>query len=227
MPYEILKEQILNKLKEQIGKQPTQTRENTTSIESVRDKLMPNIYGVDVNINKIENNLYTVTYHNEKGQLEIKEFDSEERARQFKKELGRKEYTSQALTNLKIAALKEVARKYPRSLITSKVVPINPNMVNNSKIQYSKRESIENLQNEINQFKQELERVEKEGFGALKPIYNFYENTVTNILKKQGYKPELITDEYGNTWNEVDIQALNSKFLEKIKNSFTFISKCE
>jgi len=54
-----------------------------------------------------------------------------------------KEYTSQALTNLKVAALKEVARKYPRSLVTSKVVPINPNMVDNSEIQYSKRESID------------------------------------------------------------------------------------
>lgn len=45
---------------------------------------------------------------------------------------------NQALINLKVAALKEVARKYPRSLITSKVVPINPNMVDNSEIQYSK-----------------------------------------------------------------------------------------
>lgn len=63
--------------------------------------------------------------------------------------------------------------------------------------------------NEINQLKQELERVEKEGFAALRPIYNFYENTVTNILKKQGYNPVLITDEYGNTWNEV---ILNSNY---------------
>ncbi len=62
--------------------------------------------------------------------------------------------------------------------------------------------------NEINQLKQELERVEIEGFGALKPIYNFYENTVTNILKKQGYNPALITDEYGNTWNEISINQV-------------------
>jgi len=55
---------------------------------------------------------------------------------------------------------------------------------------------------EINQLKQELERIEKEGFGALKPIYNFYENTVTNILKKLGTVNQ-VTDEYGNTWNEV------------------------
>ena len=49
-----------------------------------------------------------------------------------------KEYTEQALINTKIAKLKEIAKKYPRSLITSKVVPINPNMIDNSEIQYSK-----------------------------------------------------------------------------------------
>ena len=80
---------------------------------------------------------------------------------------------------------------------------------------YSSRDAIEKklyeynnpIQVEINQLKQELERVEREGFGALKPIYNFYENTVTNILKKQGYNPILITDEYGNTWNEINIES--------------------
>jgi|GEM_PF-5378273 len=61
------------------------------------------------------------------------------------------------------------------------------------------------LNNKINQLKAELERVEREGFGALKPIWNFYENTVANILKKQGYNPVEITDEYGNTWYEVTI----------------------
>jgi len=38
---------------------------------------------------------------------------------------NQKEYTSQALINTKIAALKEVAKKYPRSLITSEVKPIS------------------------------------------------------------------------------------------------------
>ena len=61
---------------------------------------------------------------------------------------------------------------------------------------------------EINQLNQELKQVEgPQGFGALKPIYNFYENTLTNILKKQGYNAVVITDEYGNTWNEVAIEA--------------------
>ena len=71
----------------------------------------------------------------------------------------------------------------------------------------------ETYQIEINQLKQELERVETEGFGALKPIYNFYENTVGNILNKQFGKEnvKLITDEYGNTWNEIDLSS------EKVK----------
>jgi hypothetical protein len=61
--------------------------------------------------------------------------------------------------------------------------------------------------NEIAQLKQELERVDREGFASLKPIYNFYENTVTNILNKQYGKESVkqITDEYGNTWNEISI----------------------
>lgn len=67
------------------------------------------------------------------------------------------------------------------------------------------KEDKENINNEINQLKQELERVETEGFAALRPIYNFYENTVANILKKQGYNPIEITDEYGNKWNEVTL----------------------
>ncbi len=72
---------------------------------------------------------------------------------------------------------------------------------------------------EINQLKQELERVNREGFGALKPIYNFYENTVTSILRKQGYNPVITTDEYGNTWNEVVLKPEHKKtvFLNKIK----------
>lgn len=59
---------------------------------------------------------------------------------------------------------------------------------------------------EINQLKQELERVEREGFAALRPIYKFYEETVSNILKKN-YKDNIkeITDEYGNKWYQLDI----------------------
>jgi len=79
---------------------------------------------------------------------------------------------------------------------------------------------------EINQLKQELERVEKEGFGALKPIYKFYENTVTNILKKNGYSPQLITDEYGNTWNEVTIDTLENPITKQIVEKTKTLPNC-
>jgi hypothetical protein len=62
------------------------------------------------------------------------------------------------------------------------------------------------VDNEIAQIKKELADIEgPQGFGALRPIYNFYENTVANVLKKQGYTPEVITDEYGNQWNQVTV----------------------
>jgi hypothetical protein len=62
------------------------------------------------------------------------------------------------------------------------------------------------IDDEIKQLKKELADIEgPQGFAALKPIYNFYENVMTNVLKKQGYEPKLVTDEYGNTWNEVTI----------------------
>lgn len=59
--------------------------------------------------------------------------------------------------------------------------------------------------NEINQLEAELKRAETEGFGALKPIHTFYETVVTNTLNKIYGKESVtkITDEYGNTWNEV------------------------
>lgn len=75
---------------------------------------------------------------------------------------------------------------------------------------------IEEAKREKEQIKQELERVEKEGFGALKPIYNFYENTVTNILKKN-YNVKEITDEFGNTWNEVSLKNIDTNI--KLKSS--------
>ena len=74
------------------------------------------------------------------------------------------------------------------------------------------RNQISQKENEINQLRQEIGRVEREGFGALRPIYNFYENTVTNILNKQFGKDNVVevTDEYGNKWNEIAISNVIS-----------------
>lgn len=71
-------------------------------------------------------------------------------------------------------------------------------------------ENLKNIDTEINQLKQELERVEKEGFGALKPIYKFYEETVRNILNKTYGKENIntIIDDYGNNWFELDLSKV-------------------
>ena len=91
---------------------------------------------------------------------------------------------------------------------------------------------IETHSKEIFQLKQEVERVEKEGFGALRPIYKFYEETVHNILKKQGFLPERINDEYGNEWYEVKLSSelatktiLFQKDLEPSKASSKTLAK--
>ena len=65
---------------------------------------------------------------------------------------------------------------------------------------------LHNIDKEIEHTKQNLERVDREGFGALRPIYKFYEETVGNILKKN-YKDKInrIADEYGNQWWELNI----------------------
>ncbi len=63
---------------------------------------------------------------------------------------------------------------------------------------------LKSINTEIEQIQKELQSLESGGFAALKPIYNFYENTVANILKKT-YNVKKVTDEYGNTWNEISI----------------------
>jgi len=75
-------------------------------------------------------------------------------------------------------------------------------------------EAAHNTETEVKQLKEELSRVETEGFGALKPIYNFYENTVINILKKQFGKIQ----DYSNTpiKNGVDNLFEENKELAKI-----------
>src|SRR5574343_368027 len=85
----------------------------------------------------------------------------------------------------------------------------------------------ERLNREINQLKTELERVDKEGFSALRPIFNFYENTVSNILRKQGFKPKLVTDEYGNTWNEVELNESSKGpiYLQQNNNTTTPVNE--
>lgn len=71
-----------------------------------------------------------------------------------------------------------------------------------------KEDYLNSINNEINQLNKELEDVEGPGgFGALKPIYDFYETRVQNVLNKQYGKDNVnrITDEYGNDWFEITL----------------------
>ena len=79
------------------------------------------------------------------------------------------------------------------------------------------KEKIENagkaIQANLKKIKQNeiaITTLKTEGIEKLKPIEAFYGNTVTNILKKQGLSSKVITDEYGNTWNEVEIKPEHS-----------------
>ena len=127
------------------------------------------------------------------------------------KELEKQRTKELEIINLKYEAFKE-AEKNKELFPSSKVFYTEDKYerlatLRNEYSNFDKKNITLETDLEINQLKQELERVETEGFGALKPIYNFYENTVTNILNKTYGKEnvKVITDEYGNKWNEVKI----------------------
>jgi hypothetical protein len=61
----------------------------------------------------------------EEAENRIKELITEAEKIYEERKSNQKEYTDQALINIKISKLKEVAKKYPRSLIRSEVKPIN------------------------------------------------------------------------------------------------------
>lgn len=84
--------------------------------------------------------------------------------------------------------------------------------------EYTLEEIFPNETQEINQLKQELADVES-GQTQLSSIANFYESTVTNILKKNGYNPVEITDEYGNKWNSIELTPEIKQQVENIKFS--------
>ena len=65
----------------------------------------------------------------EEAENKIKELIKEAEKIYNERKKNEKEYTNQALINTKIARLKEVAKKYPRSLIRSEVKPISESQV--------------------------------------------------------------------------------------------------
>lgn len=117
---------------QQQGIPPTQTNETLKeSIDSVKDRIQTE----DYDINSIENIILDAIkdgasfedWYKNIDNIILKEYQE---SKEYYKNLfnnlknRNKEYTEQALINLKIAKLKEVAKKYPRSLIRSEVRPL-------------------------------------------------------------------------------------------------------
>jgi hypothetical protein len=127
------------------GIQPTQTKDNLKeSIDSVKNKIANDLGEGNFKAVKDQNfwkivqildNGTEVGVSREEDYYEPFIFDTKEQADEYIKKGKNREYTEQALINTKIAALKEVAKKYPRSLIRSEVVAIS----DNSNIQYQKQ----------------------------------------------------------------------------------------
>lgn len=103
----------------------------------------------------------------------------------FKKDVGNESISNQTLRSTKEEVEKELDNYPPDIRETIEIVEFN-------------------VDRELNQIKQELKDA-REGKGKFLIIANFYENTVHNILKKQGYKPQEVTDEHGNKWFEIQL----------------------
>jgi alkylated DNA repair dioxygenase AlkB len=132
-----------------IGIQPTQTNDNIKEdIESIKEKIREQ-YDETIFHKYSKDELEIVPFEEQKGYFIIQTkqknindypldntiniFRSEDLAKahieknynELKTIKPKPDYTTQALINTKIAALKEVAKKYPRTLIRSEVKPIN------------------------------------------------------------------------------------------------------
>ena len=118
----------------QQGIQPTQTNETLKeSIDGVKSEITNdlgtgNFKAVEDQgfwrIVQILDNGVEVGVSKEEDYYEPFIFDTEKEATNYIKKGKQKEYTSQALINTKISALKEIAKKYPRILIRSEVKKI-------------------------------------------------------------------------------------------------------
>lgn len=82
-------------------------------------------------------------------------------------------------------------------------------------------ENKERLKREQEQFEKELKDAQ-DGTLKISAIHSFYETTIYNILKKQGYNPERITDNYGSSWYSIKPRQehANASFVQfnRIKN---------
>lgn len=216
------------------GKQPTKTKDNVSSIESVKKRLQ----------NLTPEQLLILDKKVEDGEITDEE---EYNAYIFNNldKINKKEYIKQALNNLRIAKLKEVARKYPRSLIISKVVPIDKNLVDNSEIQYSKintpiKEGVKELFEQFPELsnigtqEQYNDYIAKISLGIISKsenkIQGFKEfvDGSNKFLQKSGSLQTLTLAKIENLQSTVEYQLLNEKdedLDKKAGQSYMFLSK--
>jgi hypothetical protein len=148
-----------------VGIQPTQTNETLEeSIDSVNNRYNT-ITSKDYIIEEVTKDIFESNggikdaYFNKATELYIIPTENENidysfnitTNKYYKNTKKVKEYTQQALINTKLAALKEVAKKYPRSLIRNEVKPIGyePNLFANEETPFQKIQSPEQLKEQI------------------------------------------------------------------------------
>jgi len=114
------------------GKKPIKTRNNTTDIQSIKQLVVSEVEDSDGSgiFGYYANGIRYIRYFNKEysksqGDTWIEITKEEYESNKPKTNIKEKEYISQAVINFKVAALKEAAKKYPRSLITSRVVLID------------------------------------------------------------------------------------------------------
>lgn len=252
-----------------MGIQPTQTKETLKeSIDSVRSKLgiAENTYILEDAINELERlktffvkasvgaKDFSIVDHfyGYRGTFKTREEAEKALADLISKQQEiidkyskQKEYTSQALVNIIVAKLKEVAKKYPRSLIRSEVRPINSNSnlgftknespfqkVSNDSFQQSQQKFAEGNKDEKYQ---QIEKLFEENPELANQVYkvlefNNYELTMDSFMPKKHWKIGHIIDnptEAANICDNTQIRVLNyilDKF-GKPKEKGTFYAK--
>lgn len=96
---------------------------------------------------------------------------------------------------------------------SSNIYLIGDSSVSKESFESSKKEAVERVNREIEQFQKEVDDA-RAGRSKTTQVSNFYQEVIYNVLKKQGYNPKLITDEHGNDWYEVEIKPeFNNQFV--------------
>lgn len=206
--------------KDFIGKQPTKTKDNLK--ESIRDTQNRVVKLFDRGFDELTereqpeitdisdggkdtrylDTPFKLTYDNSEGKLQIELFKTLEEAENRKEELlktqfkDKKDYTSQALVNKKIARLKEGAKKYPLSLIRSEVRPVDyspfglrNDLFQDDDLPFQKITSTdEKLQTEVDKIAEEIKDTDKSVI--VKNVDEYFQiisNHLRNLRERKSY----------------------------------------